>query len=159
MKISFISVQLNLKGLQLKMEEKPERSHLSFIDDGEMDIPLAHLPKYTESPKNIIDIWLEKMGKGQLTPAHFKDHWRIWVPKLYALEPGSEWNLENDKSNCELLDNLEKFIANGDFKEVMEWLNCRNQSSSVCGKVFKVSFLCLFQCILFELWFNNIWGH
>ncbi|KAK6637539.1 hypothetical protein RUM44_007961 [Polyplax serrata] len=120
------------------MEEKPERSHLSFIDDGEMDIPLAHLPKYTESPKNIIDIWLEKMGKGQLTPAHFKDHWRIWVPKLYALEPGSEWNLENDKSNCELLDNLEKFIANGDFKEVMEWLNCRNQSSSVCGKVFKM---------------------
>lgn len=120
------------------MDEKGERSHLSFIDDGEMDIPLAHLPKYTESPKNVIDIWLEKIDKGILTPAHFKDHWRIWVPKFYALEPGFDWNLENDKTDCVLIDNLERFIANGDFTEVMKRLNNVSQPSSVCGRVFKV---------------------
>lgn len=123
------------------MGEKAERSHINhFIDNGEMDIPLADLSKQTESPKNVIDIWLDKMEKGILTAANFKDHWRIWVPKFYALEPGSECNLENDKTSCELLDNLERFIANGDFQEVMRRLTNVNQTSSVCGKVFKVSY-------------------
>lgn len=124
------------------MDGKEERSHLSFISDGEMDIPLAHLPKYMESPKNVVDMWLEKIGKeGMLTPLHFKDHWRIWVPKLYALEPGSDWNLENDKTNDVLIDNLERFIANGDFKDAMKRLNFFDHPQSMCGKVFKVMYL------------------
>lgn len=111
---------------------------MSFIEDGEMDIPLAHFPKYMESPRNIVDIWLEKVEKNQLTHSNFKDHWRIWVPKFYSLEPGSDWNSENEKTNDVLIDNLERFIAKGNFEEVMKSLDDMDNPPSVCGKVFKV---------------------
>lgn len=122
------------------MEEKEERGGtLSFMEDGEMNIPLAHLPRYTDSPQNIVDIWLEKINNNELTPANFKDHWKIWVPKFYALEPGSDWNLENEKSNDSLVENLERFIANGDFDEATKKLQNLDHPPSVCGRVFQVS--------------------
>lgn len=119
-------------------------------EEDEMEMDFSHssvLGKYSETveqAEKIVEVWLDKVRKGKLTPANFKEHWRVWVPKNYTVVPGSDLNLENEKSNDVLIDNLERFLANGgDFEEAMKKLNDLDNPPSVCGRVFKVGTLCL----------------
>ncbi|KAJ8865906.1 hypothetical protein PR048_033429 [Dryococelus australis] len=101
----------------------------------------AVLPKFPNSFRPCVDTWMEKLEKGILSPTHFKDHWRVWVPKIYSPEPnGSCLESTSDEETAKevLFDTLERFICNGDPQEVLNRLSKINSPPSVCCRVFKV---------------------
>ncbi|XP_063240177.1 E3 ubiquitin-protein ligase UBR2 [Bacillus rossius redtenbacheri] len=101
----------------------------------------AVLPKFPNSFRPVVDTWMEKLEKGILSPTHFKDHWRVWVPKIYSPEPNGsclEGAADEDTAKEVLYDTLERFICNGDPQEVLSKLSKINSPPSVCCRVFKV---------------------
>nr|CAD7425225.1 unnamed protein product [Timema monikensis] len=101
----------------------------------------AVLPKFLEPSKPIIEVWMEKFHKQILSGTHFKDHWRLWVPKLYSPEPNGsclEWSFDEDKAQEVLFETLERFICNGDPQAVLSKLSQMDSPPSVCGRVFKM---------------------
>lgn len=107
------------------------------LNDVELTLamPIIHNP--TLKPWSI---WMDKISQGTLTDLHFKDHWRVWVPKIYKLEPTDnclEWIFNEKKAQEILYDPLEEFICNGNPSEVLKQLYQMDRPPSVCGKVFK----------------------
>lgn len=35
----------------------------------------------------VLELWRTKMQEGVLSPAHFLDHWRVTVPRIYSPQP------------------------------------------------------------------------
>ncbi|XP_029032051.2 E3 ubiquitin-protein ligase UBR2 [Osmia bicornis bicornis] len=86
-----------------------------------------------------VNTWIEKMNKGVLSCNHFKEHWRIWVPKIYSPEPDSnclDWNFDEEKAQKVLYNTLEEFICNGDPQVVLKQIS--QTDNVICGKVFKM---------------------
>lgn len=99
------------------------------------------LPVFPNSSKPCVNVWMDKMSKGMLTSTHFKEHWRIWVPKIYSPEPNGNclnWSFDEDMAQKMLYNTLEEFICNGDPREVLQQLRQMEKPPSVCGKFFKV---------------------
>lgn len=83
--------------------------------------------------------WMEKMNEGTLTCSYFKEHWRVWVPKIYSPEPNSnclDLVFDEDTAQKVLFLTLEEFICNGDPKVVLKELS--QMDNVICGKVFKM---------------------
>lgn len=106
------------------------------------DVELAPmLPVFPNSSKPCVNVWMDKMSKGLLSCTHFKEHWRIWVPKIYSPEPNGsclDWNFDEDKAQKILYNTLEEFICNGNPQEVLQQLSQLDNPPSVCGRVFKM---------------------
>ncbi|XP_069676845.1 E3 ubiquitin-protein ligase UBR2 isoform X3 [Periplaneta americana] len=114
-------------------------SDLRSICDLEMEQPV--LPVFPDSSKPCVEVWNEKLKKGVLSCTHFKEHWRIWVPKIYSPEPNGsclDWSFDETKAQDVLFDTLERFICNGDPQEVLIKLSQMDSPPSVCGRVFKM---------------------
>lgn len=112
-----------------------------YENDLDLNMEQPVLPVFPESSKSCIDIWMEKLQEGILSCNHFKDHWRIWVPKIFSPDPkGNCLDLSYDKGKAQkmLFDTLEKFICNGDPQEVFNNLTQLTSKPSVCGRVFKI---------------------
>ncbi|XP_076276967.1 ubr1 ubiquitin ligase [Lasioglossum baleicum] len=93
-------------------------------------------PTYTQP---CVSIWMEKMSKGILLGTHFKEHWRIWVPKIYSPKPNSDcldWSFDEETAQKVLYYTLEEFICNGDPQNALKQLS--QMDSNICGKVFKM---------------------
>lgn len=93
------------------------------------------------SPKKLIDKWSEKMQNGLLSSTHFKEHWRVWVPRIYSPSQNEsclDWTFDEDKARKILFSTLEEFICNGDPVKVLSNLSQLDKPPSVCGRVFKV---------------------
>ncbi|OXU27651.1 hypothetical protein TSAR_014521 [Trichomalopsis sarcophagae] len=87
-----------------------------------------------------VSIWMEKMRQGVLSNTHFKEHWRVWVPKIYKLEPTDnclEWVFNEKEAQTILYDPLEEFICNGNPHEILKQLSQNDRPPSICGRVFK----------------------
>lgn len=85
----------------------------------EMTPPLPIFPDLTKP--GVVASWREKFEKGVLSCTHFKEHWRLWVPKLLSPDPNGnclEWNFDEERTQKILFDSLEEFICNGDPQEV-----------------------------------------
>lgn len=99
------------------------------------------IPGFNSSNKPCVNIWTDKLRKGLLSCSHFKEHWRIWVPKIYSPEPNGnclDWSFDEDKAQEILYNTLEQFICNGDPQEVLKQLSQTAVPPSVCGKFFKM---------------------
>ncbi|XP_034933670.1 E3 ubiquitin-protein ligase UBR2 [Chelonus insularis] len=99
------------------------------------------LPVFPNSSKPCVNVWMDKMNKGMLTSTHFKEHWRIWVPKIYSPEPNGNclnWSFDEDMAQKILYNTLEEFICNGDPQQVLQQLRQMEKPPSVCGKFFRV---------------------
>lgn len=35
----------------------------------------------------VVELWRSRMEEGVLAPAHFQDHWRVTVPRIYSPQP------------------------------------------------------------------------
>ncbi|XP_011494451.1 PREDICTED: LOW QUALITY PROTEIN: E3 ubiquitin-protein ligase UBR2 [Ceratosolen solmsi marchali] len=87
-----------------------------------------------------VNVWMEKMNKGILSNTHFKEHWRIWVPEIYRLEPTDnclEWVFNEEQAQKFLYEPLEEFICNGNPNEVLKQLSQLDRPPSICGRVYK----------------------
>lgn len=99
------------------------------------------LPVFPDSSKPCVAIWMEKFKKGVLSCTHFKEHWRVWVPKIFSPEPNNsclDWSFDEEKAQKVLFDTLEEFICNGDPQVVLKNLSQLDNPPSVCGRVFKM---------------------
>ncbi|XP_074111177.1 ubr1 ubiquitin ligase [Cotesia typhae] len=99
------------------------------------------LPVFRNSNRPCVNVWMDKMSKGILTSTHFKEHWRIWVPKIYSPELNGNcltWSFNESSAQNMLYNTLEEFICNGDPQEVLDQLRKMDKPPSVCGKFFKV---------------------
>lgn len=99
------------------------------------------LPVFPDSSKPCVEVWNDKLARGVLSCTHFKEHWRIWVPKIYSPEPNRnclDWSFDESKAQEVLFDTLEQFICNGDPQEVVTKLSQLDSPPSVCGRVFKM---------------------
>ncbi|KZC07599.1 E3 ubiquitin-protein ligase UBR2 [Dufourea novaeangliae] len=91
-------------------------------------------PSYSQP---CVTTWMEKMNKGILSGTHFKEHWRIWVPKIYSPKLTRnclEWNFDEEEAQKVLYYTLEEFICNGDPQTALKHLS--QIDSNICGKVF-----------------------
>ncbi|XP_012287219.1 E3 ubiquitin-protein ligase UBR2 [Orussus abietinus] len=104
---------------------------------GDIELP----PPIRNSSKPCISYWMDKMSKGILSCTHFKEHWRIWVPKMYSPEPNDnclEWCFDEIEAHDILFDTLEEFICNGNPQDVLKKLSQMDNPPSFCGRVFKM---------------------
>ncbi|KAG7206391.1 hypothetical protein KM043_003754 [Ampulex compressa] len=125
------------KSITMSSENLQNHPHQNIKD---MDITQA-LPVFPNQSKPGMDVWMEKMSKGVLSYTHFKEYWRIWVPKIYSPEPNGnclDWSFDEDKAQKMLYNTLEEFICNGDPQVVLKQLSQMDNPPSVCGKVFKM---------------------
>ncbi|XP_015515354.1 E3 ubiquitin-protein ligase UBR2 [Neodiprion lecontei] len=114
--------------------------HHQHHHSGDVELALV-LPTFPKSRRPCVNVWMDKMSKGLLSCAHFKEHWRIWVPKIYSPEPNGsclDWSFNEEKAQKILYSSLEEFICNGNPQEVLQQLSQLDNPPSVCGKVFKM---------------------
>ena len=121
------------------MYEENEQSKKSENCEGMEHAPAQ--PIFSNSNKPCVNVWMDKMSKGILSPSHFKEHWRIWVPKIYSPAPNDDclnWNFDEDLAQKMLFNTLEEFICNGEPQVVLKNLSQLDNPPSVCGRVFKM---------------------
>lgn len=109
-----------------------------------MDISTPLLPKYSAASADstsIVESWMEAMSKDVLTPAHFREYWRIWVPKIYSPTPKDDcldWMFNEELAQKQLYNTLEEFICNGDPSVLIKQFSQMDTPPSVCGRAFKL---------------------
>lgn len=85
--------------------------------------------------------WKDKFQSGVLASPHFKEHWRVWVPRIFSFPINAnclEWSFDEAESQKILFSTLEEFICGGDPQEVLAKLTQLDKPPSVCGRVFKM---------------------
>ncbi|XP_045481079.1 E3 ubiquitin-protein ligase UBR1 [Harmonia axyridis] len=90
---------------------------------------------------NITTEWKVKFERGDLGPADFEDHWRIWVPHIYSHELDEDClsrTFNEELANKLLYNPLMQFICNGDPEVVLADITSKENLSNVCTKVFKM---------------------
>ncbi|KAH9628503.1 hypothetical protein HF086_017329 [Spodoptera exigua] len=61
----------------------------------------------------VVELWRSKMEEGVLAPAHFLDHWRVTVPRIYSPQPNRtclDWSFDEDLAAKLLIQPLEQFV-------------------------------------------------
>jgi E3 ubiquitin-protein ligase UBR2 len=98
-------------------------------------------PRGFPTVAQVVGVWQEKFENGELNDTHFKEHWRLYVPRVLSLDPNTNC-LENvfDEENVEniLFAPLEEFICGGNPNEVFERIKRLDDPPSVCGRVYKL---------------------
>ncbi|CAB3225335.1 unnamed protein product [Arctia plantaginis] len=84
----------------------------------------------------IVELWRTKMEEGVLSPAHFLDHWRVTVPRIYSPQPNRtclDWSFDEELAAKLLIQPLEQFVwGNSDGSQPP-----LPRRSTLCGRVFK----------------------
>ncbi|XP_049878281.1 E3 ubiquitin-protein ligase UBR1 isoform X3 [Pectinophora gossypiella] len=85
----------------------------------------------------VLELWRTKSKERVLSPAHFQDHWRIAVPRIYSPQPNRtclDWAFDEELAGRVLLQPLEQFIwgTTEDSEPVAP-----PRRSTLCGRVFK----------------------
>ncbi|KAF9424340.1 hypothetical protein HW555_000479 [Spodoptera exigua] len=84
----------------------------------------------------VVELWRSKMEEGVLAPAHFLDHWRVTVPRIYSPQPNRtclDWSFDEDLAAKLLIQPLEQFVwGNSDGSQPP-----LPRRSTLCGRVFK----------------------
>ncbi|XP_047998255.1 LOW QUALITY PROTEIN: E3 ubiquitin-protein ligase UBR1 [Leguminivora glycinivorella] len=84
----------------------------------------------------VVELWRAKMAEGVLSPAHFQDHWRVTVPRIYSPQPNRsclDWSFDEELAAKLLIQPLEQLI----------WGSSEGSApppprrSTLCGRVFK----------------------
>ncbi|RZB39562.1 zf-UBR and/or ClpS domain containing protein [Asbolus verrucosus] len=91
--------------------------------------------------EEIVQEWLTMFEKNILTPTEFRQHWKVWVPKIYSPsvnESCLNWRFDEERGQKILFNVLEEFICNGDPSSVFTKLSEMDKPPSVCGRVFKL---------------------
>lgn len=92
--------------------------------------------------ERVVGVWREKFEEGILGNMHFREHWRLYVPKVFCSDPSVNC-IDNvfDEVNIQnlLFAPLEEFICGGSPKEVFDRISRLDDPPSICGKVFKLS--------------------
>ncbi|KAJ2945313.1 hypothetical protein O0L34_g9400 [Tuta absoluta] len=85
----------------------------------------------------VVEQWRAKMAEGVLSPAHFQDHWRVTVPRIYSPQPNRtclDWSFDEELAAKLLLQPLEQFVwGTTDSNEPAK----PPRRSTLCGRVFK----------------------
>nr|XP_049697370.1 E3 ubiquitin-protein ligase UBR1 isoform X2 [Helicoverpa armigera] len=117
--------------VQLEVEVGDE----SMEDDAADMIPADRftLPGRADA---VVELWRSKMEEGVLAPAHFLDHWRVTVPRIYSPQPNRtclDWSFDEDLAAKLLIQPLEQFVwGNSDGSQPP-----LPRRSTLCGRVFK----------------------
>ncbi|XP_075982328.1 ubr1 ubiquitin ligase isoform X2 [Anticarsia gemmatalis] len=97
------------------------------------------LPKRFTLPSRadaVVELWKTKMEEGALAPAHFLDHWRVTVPRIYSPQPNRsclDWSFDEELATKLLIQPLEQFVwGNSDGSQPP-----MPRRSTLCGRVFK----------------------
>ncbi|CAG5053999.1 unnamed protein product [Parnassius apollo] len=84
----------------------------------------------------VVELWRTKLAEGVLSPAHFQDHWRVTVPRIYSPQPNRtclDWSFDEELAQKLLIQPLEQFVWGGaDGSRVVP-----PRRSTLCGRVFK----------------------
>lgn len=107
-----------------------------FTPDVEMH-PATRLLNEKEEIKK----WQEIFKKGMLSSSHFKEYWRVKVPRIYSPSPNESclnWSFNEEEAQRVLFNILEEFICDGDPGVVLDQLSKLDKPPSVCGRVFKM---------------------
>lgn len=84
----------------------------------------------------VVELWRSKMEEGVLSPAHFLDHWRVTVPRIYSPQPNRtclDWSFDEELAAKLLIQPLEQFVwGNSDGSQPP-----LPRRSTLCGRVFK----------------------
>lgn len=89
--------------------------------------------------KAAVQKWMQKFEEGVLAGAHFREHWRIWVPRVFIPEQNTnclEWTIKDHIAQPVLIESLEEFICHS--SDFLKYLSTYDYPPSVCGKVFKM---------------------
>lgn len=107
--------------------------------DCTMDIE-PQLPVFPDSSRLYAQEWMDRFNNGTLSCAHFKDHWRVWVPHIFGPPNKNclDWTFDEERAQKVLFNTLKEFICNGDPKIVLKNLSQSDCPPSVCGRVFKM---------------------
>ncbi|CAH2244029.1 jg16690 [Pararge aegeria aegeria] len=84
----------------------------------------------------VLDLWRTKLAEGVLSPAHFQDHWRVTVPRIYSPQPNRtclDWSFDEDLATKLLIEPLEQFV----YGSAESSQPPPPRRSTLCGKVFK----------------------
>jgi E3 ubiquitin-protein ligase UBR2 len=95
----------------------------------------------TTTGEEVVQEWLSLFEKDTLTVTHFKQHWKVWVPRIYSPplnESCLNWRFDEERGQKLLFNVLEQFICKGDPNLVLTRLSEMDRPPSVCGKVFKL---------------------
>ncbi|XP_058788603.1 E3 ubiquitin-protein ligase UBR2 [Phymastichus coffea] len=120
------------------MNNESEETEGHGMSDVELSLSIPIMQ--SNASQSCVASWMDKMSKGVLSNAHFKEYWREWVPKIYKLEPTDnclEWLFDEKEAQMLLYDPLEEFICKGNPQEVLKQLNQMDRPPSICGRVFK----------------------
>ncbi|XP_026318050.1 E3 ubiquitin-protein ligase UBR1 [Hyposmocoma kahamanoa] len=84
----------------------------------------------------VVELWRAKMTEGVLSPAHFQDHWRVTVPRIYSPQPNRtclDWSFDEELATKLLLQPLEQFVWGATDANQP----AAPRRSTLCGRVFK----------------------
>ena len=132
--------KLLLKDLKMDVEATSSSEELEADLD---EIDSAGGRKEIKNPDEILEYWNSCFSKDTLTCLHFREWWRQKVPKIFSPIPSMNYqkpndHIEDDKVHKYFFEILEKFLCNGEPKEMFEKLSSLNAPQTQCGKVFKI---------------------
>jgi len=136
----FCAIKLLLKDLKMDAEGGGTSDDLDKEFDLDLDFP-ARKPLTT--PDEVLEYWNSCFEKETLTHLHFREWWRQKVPKIFSPIPSMNYqkpldHIEEEDVQKYFFNLLERFLCNGDPKEVLEKLSSLNDPPANCGKVFKI---------------------
>lgn len=111
-----------------------------MMEDVDIDMQ-PQAVRTTVNTQEVVEKWMEKFKEGVLNANHFKEFWRVWVPRIYSPslnESSLNWSFNEDEAHRILFSTLEQFICDGDPTVVLNQLSQLDRPPSVCGKVFKM---------------------
>ncbi|CAH2055648.1 unnamed protein product, partial [Iphiclides podalirius] len=118
----------------------PVELEVEVVDDPMDDDTSEMIPadRYTLPTRAdaVVELWRSKLAEGVLSPAHFLDHWRVTVPRIYSPQPNRtclDWSFDEELAQKLLIQPLEQFVWGDACGELV----VPPRRSTLCGRVFK----------------------
>ncbi|XP_050682744.1 E3 ubiquitin-protein ligase UBR1 isoform X2 [Leptidea sinapis] len=116
-------------------QEEVEVGDESMEEDSPEMIPADRftLPACADA---VVEQWRTKMDEGVLSQAHFQDHWRVTVPRIYSPQSNRsclDLTYDEERANTLLFQPLERFV----WGDTDLSTPAPPRRATLCGKVFK----------------------
>ncbi|XP_068622953.1 E3 ubiquitin-protein ligase UBR1 [Battus philenor] len=112
-----------------------EKRHSKFVYHSDVleEFKTFTLPARADA---VVELWRTKLAEGVLSHAHFQDHWRVTVPRIFSPQPNRtylDWSFDEELAQKLLIQPLEYFVwGSSDGSQVVP-----PRRSTLCGHVFK----------------------